>query len=77
MFRSQMLNKWAFTDTMLSLSHPERTLIPKLAIDAARRREADLMRNLAETYEQMDEEEELFWSRHYSGEFCTARNFAF
>jgi hypothetical protein len=78
-----MLNKWALTDTMLALSHPERTPMTtaKMAQEASnaaklRRIEAARKRVYAEVYGEM-QDEDLFWNTHYHGEFSTVGNFAF
>ena len=63
-----ILNKWALTDTMLSLSHPERA--PRAnAVPESRH----IVGTSAEPY---DADDEFIFSRHYS-EFSTASDFEF
>jgi hypothetical protein len=63
-----ILNKWALTDTMLSLSHPERAPRATAVVESRH-----IMGKSAEPY---DADDEFIFSRHYS-EFSSVGDFEF
>lgn len=72
------LNKWALTDTMLCLSHPERARVVEASMAngaTLRQKEADQTRIYAEAYDEL-EKKGMILEKIYD-EFSSVKDFAF